>query len=526
MNPIPDEASTPCAYLKPTPGGAEFWAGLFALTLSISCPLQAMTVEVVGDTVFASGPVDDDYAKLRDAFDKPGVTTVAFVNSPGGDLGTSLRVGRLIADRNLKTVAAGSCMSACSIMFLGGVERRFSDVFRPNQNVIGIHGAHDSVTKTVNSLLQPQMFAYYKQRMGERFNSDVMNLALYKMEDRGAFLRVPEFARNDKAQAYHCAATQTARKSCTNIIGENALSLGIITDTTLVTLKLPKSMEVPPIAMAQNLDVRVDNSEDWIKDLEGLWCRTEQCKNSLGIWSKRPENRALASRSEGVGIGFSSNRDSLQNAVLGAIYQCNHIKGLPVGLCEAQVVNNFDLRPLYLRAVETHQQALEALNLPSEKTYANEEFGGNFTSAKGYRTQKLNDITPLTLEGVKTIVTQDLAKLIKSVTPPRILEVSGVAREVIPLTQSIAFGGNALEDTALDASFNERFSALLALMAPDKNAPLVLYCFGRNTWFSVNAALRAKNAGYTNIYWYRGGLESWTAGRLPTALPQIRAAAL
>jgi rhodanese-related sulfurtransferase len=504
---------------------SHFLKILFALGLSIHASLQAMTVEVHGDTVFASGPVDDDYAKFRDAFDKPGVTTVAFVNSPGGDLTTSLRVGRLIAERNLKTVSAGFCMSACSIMFLGGVERRFSDSFRPNANVIGIHGAHDSATKQVNSILQPQMFAYFKQRMADRFNSDIMNIALYKMEDSGASLRVPEFARNETARPYHCANTQMPRTRCTNFAEANALTLGIITDIALVSLKIPQTMIDTPTVFTQSIGAPIGDVEAYFVEMLPLWCKTDQCKNGVGVWSKRPENRGMASRIDGSGVGFSNNRDSLQNAANSAIFQCNHIKNLPVALCEAQMVNGYNLRPIYQRAVESHNQARNSLSIPADKTFANEEFGGNFTSAKGFRTQKFMDITPQAIEGIKTITTQDVAKMLMSSSPPNLLEVTGGNPAVLPGSNSIAFGGNAFDNQALDTAFAERFTALLALLAPDKSAPLVLYCFGRNTWFSVNAALRAKNAGYSNLYWYRGGVESWSAAKLPTALPLVRAVA-
>ena len=55
---------------------------------------HAMTVEVQGPVVFGTGPVGDDLAKFEAAFEMPGVDTVAFVNSPDGDLWTGLRVGR------------------------------------------------------------------------------------------------------------------------------------------------------------------------------------------------------------------------------------------------------------------------------------------------------------------------------------------------------------------------------------------------------------------------------------------------
>ena len=198
-----------------------------------------MTVQVQGNVVFATGPVQDDLAQFEAAFDKPGVDTVAFVNSPGGDLWTGLRVGRLIASRGLNTVAAGSCVSACSIMFMGGNQRSFSDAFRPAQTFIGIHGAHDRLTKSVNPILQPQIFAFYKLNMAERFNAAVMNQALYEMEDSGSLLRVFDGARAPKRVPFHCKSGQTLRKDCNEFKELDALSLGIVTTHAYTALELP-----------------------------------------------------------------------------------------------------------------------------------------------------------------------------------------------------------------------------------------------------------------------------------------------
>ena len=35
------------------------------------------------------------------------------------------------------------------------------------------------------------------------------------------------------------------------------------------------------------------------------------------------------------------------------------------------------------------------------------------------------------------------------------------------------------------------------------------------SWLSVNAALRARRAGYARVGWYRGGLAAWQAAGLP-----------
>ncbi len=56
----------------------------------------------------------------------------------------------------------------------------------------------------------------------------------------------------------------------------------------------------------------------------------------------------------------------------------------------------------------------------------------------------------------------------------------------------------------------------------NKQHPIVLYCLSPECWMSYNASLRAINLGYTNVLWYRGGIESWKKAGLPvqTAGPQ------
>ena len=88
---------------------------------------QAMTLVVQGNAVFATGSVEEDYGQFAEALAKPGIERVVLFNSPGGDLWTGMRIGRLIADKGLHTVVAGYCISSCSIMFMGGRTRSFSD---------------------------------------------------------------------------------------------------------------------------------------------------------------------------------------------------------------------------------------------------------------------------------------------------------------------------------------------------------------------------------------------------------------
>ncbi|MEZ5657260.1 MAG: rhodanese-like domain-containing protein [Burkholderiaceae bacterium] len=51
----------------------------------------------------------------------------------------------------------------------------------------------------------------------------------------------------------------------------------------------------------------------------------------------------------------------------------------------------------------------------------------------------------------------------------------------------------------------------------DRAMRLAFYCAGIECWMSYNAALRAIAAGYTSVFWYRGGLQAWRDAGRPIA---------
>lgn len=487
---------------------------------------SAMTLETVGNQVFATGYVGgNDFTQFKEAFENPRIDTVVFVNSPGGDLWTGITVGRLIADKNYRTAVAGYCMSACSIMFMGGRERRFGDPFRPSFNVIGIHGAHDSNTKQVIGALQPQIYGFYKQMIGEKFNETIINQALYKMEDAGGMLKIFETTRAPQALTYQCPSVQTPWTKCTNYKEENGLTLGILTHSDLVSLDLPTGFKQAPAVLGKTLDRVFESLDAHIDALAERQCITDLCKINAKKWTTLKENRAIASRVNGRGTGWQSDADTAVIGLVRAVYQCNHVRGLPVGLCQAEAVNSFDVRWMYAQSEQEHKDALVGLKVPTDRFYGNEEFGGGFIRAEGFKTQRHGEMTPQTLEGISTIGTQDLVKALLDEKPPKVIEVWGGVNEVIPTSKSLVNGGFAFENPAGEGFYSKRFVALLELLAPDKNRPIVFYCAGRECWLAVNAAMRAKAAGYTQVQWYRGGYSAWKAAGLPTALIAVTAVA-
>ena len=61
----------------------------------------------------------------------------------------------------------------------------------------------------------------------------------------------------------------------------------------------------------------------------------------------------------------------------------------------------------------------------------------------------------------------------------------------------------------------ETSCASLASLIPQKSDPVVFYCNGPKCRRSDNAVVIAANCGYTNIYWFRGGIEAWRASNYP-----------
>src|SRR5690606_24704522 len=74
----------------------------------------------------------------------------------------------------------------------------------------------------------------------------------------------------------------------------------------------------------------------------------------------------------------------------------------------------------------------------------------------------------------------------------------------------------ASQPGGFDDQLQQQFGAYLQ-QATDGNreTPLVFYCLNTHCWMSYNAALRAIELKYTNVLWYRGGIEAWQRAGLP-----------
>jgi len=160
-------------------------------------------------------------------------------------------------------------------------------------------------------------------------------------------------------------------------------------------------------------------------------------------------------------------------------------------------------------------ERFQVAGLVHEESYGDEDknFGVSQTTTL---TTDYHRPTPLSVPGTKTITTLALKKLLDSATPPIAVDVLGGTpgnKQTIPSAVWLGFDAG---DGRVFATEKARFAAVLAkLTNENKAAPIVFFCLSVECWLSYNASLRAVGEGYSNVYWYRGGLTSWKAAGLP-----------
>lgn len=494
-----------------------------SLMLVLPIHAQSMTLERVGNDLFATGPtVDEDFLKFKQAFAQAGIERLILVNAPGGDLWTGMQVASVVQDAKIKTVVSGFCMSACSLMFMAGQTRAFGAGHLPRVTMLGIHGAHLRDTKQINATAMPQMYALYKQQMGEKFDRAVIQQALYEIKEASGMLRIRELERNqDKDQTpWFCPSGQTPFDQCEQHPGKNAYTLGVVTQRETEKLTLPESMQTPLGFYGRALPPpSMDMQERAALLIEQLCADRFLCKTiarrTLDNYVSANMNKALAIGWGKAGFGVRWGVDDAGLAMLGALYQCNHAKNNPK-LCRLVVANDHELLPYYTEAPALAETLLQGLIAPqASATQAEREEVGGSTPDQLRPLEKITGMTPAALQGIQRWDTATLGKALMENERPVLIDVA-VAGPMLPGALHFHNGGLSFENAQQEAAYAERFRHMLNAAPPQLDRPLVFYCSGSESWLSVNAAMRAQQLGYTQVKWYRGGQQAWTKASLPT----------
>jgi rhodanese-related sulfurtransferase len=117
--------------------------------------------------------------------------------------------------------------------------------------------------------------------------------------------------------------------------------------------------------------------------------------------------------------------------------------------------------------------------------------------------------TPSTIPGGQVITTRGVVSLLgNEALGAKVFDILG-GPEMIP-------GAIPAVPAHQAGNFNDQtqqeFGGFLNQVTQgNKETPLVFYCLSTQCWMSYNASLRAIRMGYTNVLWYRGGIEAWKA---------------
>ena len=120
----------------------------------------------------------------------------------------------------------------------------------------------------------------------------------------------------------------------------------------------------------------------------------------------------------------------------------------------------------------------------------------------------LHGPTPSSIPGGQVITTDRLLALYQQAGQNGLLvfHVLGPG-PTLPYAQNAAPASQA---GSFDDQTQQQFGQYLQQVTQgNRSRPLVFYCQSTQCWMSYNASLRAIRLGFSQVYWYRGGIEAW-----------------
>lgn len=137
-----------------------------------------------------------------------------------------------------------------------------------------------------------------------------------------------------------------------------------------------------------------------------------------------------------------------------------------------------------------------------------------------------NGPTPLQVDRVRTITTSGLKALLDRDERMVLIDCRDIpaacrgrpeedcGNQTLSIPSALWFPGAGL-GTSFTDEYQKRFLARLGRYCCERGTTLVFFCYGKTSWLSINAALRAASNGYLHVHWYRGGHAAWRAANLP-----------
>lgn len=131
--------------------------------------------------------------------------------------------------------------------------------------------------------------------------------------------------------------------------------------------------------------------------------------------------------------------------------------------------------------------------------------------------------TPREIPGAKLIGTAELQRRLRAEPEARPILFDVIGGGGHPTLPGAIWLPGAGRGESFDDAVQAQLARLLELTTRgDRARTVVFFCAGPKCWFSYNAALRAARLGYSEVYWYRGGIAAWRAAGGATATPRLR----
>jgi hypothetical protein len=216
-------------------------AALIAIAIVLAVPdAAAMQMQVAGDQIILSGPVRkrDDHRLIALLDKNAGITTIILRNSHGGDALAGYALGALIRARGLRTAVSGFCNAACSRLFLGGVERQFTDEQPVDQTHVAFHGSYRSDGRLIPDAAD-RMRAFIIKYSDGKADPALVERWIHIPNRKGFiyFFDSARLKRADGVSVFLCSGEETKDnrfEQCEKLPGRTGYALGIFTSPALV----------------------------------------------------------------------------------------------------------------------------------------------------------------------------------------------------------------------------------------------------------------------------------------------------
>jgi hypothetical protein len=210
-----------------------------ALLCAFAASAGAMQFDVAGDTLVLSGPVDGtDLARLKDHLGAGQFRLVLLHDSPGGDLFNGYQLANRIRSEGLATAVSGKCESACALIFLGGVERSFSDGSPLATTMVGLHGAYHFQTGAPLPELSPRMAYVIRTMTDGQYPSDLLKRPVYTHHPHDLIyaFHPRRFETGPRRGVMECLKQSNDSFKCTMLDGLDAIAIGVVTNPEILQL--------------------------------------------------------------------------------------------------------------------------------------------------------------------------------------------------------------------------------------------------------------------------------------------------